>query len=215
MSEEDSYFPATIDVEDLLSLLFGEKVASYSANPGHCPGRLRSALNVMKAFEEKMRRAISLGDLKVVFPGLKFYWHSLDKNKVFLWLHHKGILKWLEDQGLEIDDDVKEAVEKAALAEKSEPPQAEANTPPAKSVKNKPPKAHPAPTTKRAKDIALKGKCRSIYNELVKKGSPFTYQDILNHTDFQVAIEDSGHNKHYNLPPKTLQNWLADFKKTN
>jgi len=48
----------------------------------------------------------------------------------------------------------------------------------------------PAATTDRAKFAALKIEARKIYDKLVKKEKPFTRRDILNHTDWPVALRE-------------------------
>jgi len=75
--------------------------------------------------------------------------------------------------------------------------------------------APPAPTTKRARDKALQAKALNIFKKLKKKGKPFTYQDIFDHPNWPYALEDSGYSKDHKLPEKTLQNWLAKFRKLN
>ena len=70
----------------------------------------------------------------------------------------------------------------------------------------------PAPTTGRAKTVALKREARKIYDKLVKKDKPFTYKDILNHRDWPDALEDSWYNRDELIPKKRVQNWLGEFR---
>jgi len=59
----------SIDVYEISALLFGRDVAGHSANPRHCPGELRQIFQLMKMFEERVRRAIDFGLLRIAIPS--------------------------------------------------------------------------------------------------------------------------------------------------
>ena len=148
-------------------------------------------------------------------PGLGWkgeLWWVYEAKSFVPWLKREfKIMDWLEKQNCRIPNGLE-----SFLAEwKPLTIEAAATAEPVKSEKNITPKAHPAPTTKTAKDKALKAKLRLIYNLLDKKEIPPTYKHILEHPDYKFAIEESGHESSYILPDKTLQNWLTEFRKIN
>ena len=76
------------------------------------------------------------------------------------------------------------------------------------------PRAHPAPTTKRARDKSLEIKIYNICKIFVKKNKRYpTYKEILTHSNLPEAIEDSGHENGYEIPTRTVSNWLTEFRK--
>ena len=115
------------------------------------------------------------------------------------WLLRFNILKWLEDEGCKIPEGLREFLKDLeTLIRKKAGRQ-----------------ASPAPTTGRAKTVALKAKARSIYNKLKSRPKSFTYNDILNHSDWPDALEDSGYNRSHTIPVGTVQNWLTNFRKSS
>ena len=71
-----------------------------------------------------------------------------------------------------------------------------------------------APTTRRAASNTLHRKFDVIAGKIYrKKMRAPTYKEIINHTDWPIAIEDSGVGSE--LPAdKTMRNWLSDFNKS-
>jgi len=69
------------------------------------------------------------------------------------------------------------------------------------------------PTGKQTPHDLLRPKAYKIYKKLKKKREPFTYKDILQHSDWRDALEDSGFPREHEFPVKTLQNWLTKFRK--
>jgi len=210
-NEEDSDFPATITVSNLLDLLFGEEVTYYYANRQHCPARLLPEYDLMKFFEKQIERAVSLGELKIKHPGNKFCWHKLNRNGVFRWIHTNGKLKWLEDQGLEIPDDVKEVVEASAkIEQKGQETQKQKPD----TITKTQPISTPPLDTYAGKMKVLKDKVYKEGDKLLRSGDINTATEFVRHSKIIQAIKKSG------LPDKkkpkndTLKNnWFPEIRK--
>jgi len=197
-----SDFPASISCIDLLRLLFGKEVTRFVVNPSHCPGKLRQKFNTMRAFVERLERAYNIGELIIVVPGTSFLHHSWVRDGVFQWLHTSGNLKWLEDKGVEIFDDVKRTVEKALLA----------NIPAKEHTKSK---KNGGQTPSQQKEVLGNDKDQKLEEELEelydsnKQGICLMFPEskILKWSDVRIGITVEGHvafgfegkRKKYNL----------------
>jgi hypothetical protein len=121
-------------------------------------------------------------------------------SEIKKWLIDRKIIHWLVDQGIRVPVDTMKYFNFETPVGFSDP-QNKMN-------------AHPAPTTELSKRKPLKSKAFAIYKKLKVKGERFIFNDILNHPDWADALEDSGYKRKYKLPPKTMKNWLTEFRKS-
>lgn len=145
-------------------------------------------------------RDMKVGRLKEI-PGADPKNTCFAASEIGKWLIGRKVIQWLVKQGIQVPVETMKFFN-------FEPP-----VRPSDNQNNK--TAHPAPTTKKAQRIALKSKTHAIYKKLQGRRSQFTYKDILVHPDWSYALKDAGYDEDYQLPIRTLQNWLSDFRKAD
>ena len=189
------YFP----IDEIMEFLFGLEIDFLKAKAGEHKDQyhLKASLTFWKLLDWILRD-MQMGKLKDL-SGVDSQNTCFVASEILEWLIDRKIIQWLIDKGIQVPVETMKYFNFETPASSSGP-------------QNKKP-AHPAPTTGKAARSALKSKARMIYKKLQNKDRQFTYKDILNHPDWPEALEDSAHKGE--LPKKTLQNWITEFRKAD
>jgi len=181
---------------EIIEFLFGLDGGSLQLVPYGGEEYHHKASKTYYKLEEWMLREIEAGRLMEIPDSDVRCFASTEIKK---WLTENNVIQWLIDQGIKVPPvtlkffDFKPSVSPSGGGNKKT--------------------GHPAPTTPKAKSMALKQEAHAIYNLIRAQQDRVFAIDILGHSAWWAALVKSGYKGDYELNFKRLQKWVGDFRK--
>jgi len=183
---------------EIMEFLFGLEIDFLKTRGGWVD---QYHLQVSKTHGELMDwifRDMKVGRLKEI-PGADPKNTTFRASEILKWLIDRKIIQWIVDQGIQVPLETMKFFD-------FKPPVSPSDGGNKKT-------GHPAPTTPKAKSMALKQEAHAIYKSIrAQQGRVFAI-DILGHSAWWAALVKSGYKGDYELNMKRLQKWVGDFRK--